>query len=142
MATVRRGARGFLKYFLLLVLLAVVVQVFLAGLGVFGIEEGQGLEEASSLDPHRALGFFAAFFGSILILLASLLWWPRDKRLLGWLVLLAVLLFVQLILGGAGESVPFLGGLHALNALVLLGLLGRLSYGLWRGSAAVASETI
>jgi hypothetical protein len=140
MATVRRGARGFLKYFLLLVLLAVVVQVFLAGLGVFGIEEGQGLEDATSLDPHRGLGHFIGTFGGILIFLGSLLWWPRDKRLLGWFVLLAVLLFVQPIFAIIGGE--FVGGLHALNALVLLGLLGWLSYGLWRGRAAVAAETV
>ncbi len=40
---------------LALFLLAVLVQIFLAGLGVVDLD-GSGLEEAASLDPHRILG--------------------------------------------------------------------------------------
>ena len=140
MATVRRGARGFLKYLIPLVLLLVLVQIFLAGFGIFGLEEGEALDDVETLELHRGVGHLLGTFGGILIFLASLIWWPRDKRLLGWFVLTAVLLFVQPIFAVIGGE--FVGGIHALNAMVLVGLLGRLSYLLWRGRAAVASETI
>ena len=140
MATVRRGAGGFLKYFLPLLALLVLVQIFLAGFGSFGIEEGQGVDEASSLEAHRGVGHALGTFGGVLLLLASLLWWPRNKRVLGWLVAAAVLLFIQPILGVIGGE--FVGGLHAVNAVLLLGLLGSLAFRLWRPVEAAAAEAL
>jgi hypothetical protein len=138
MDAVRRGAGVFLKFFVPLLVLLVLVQVFLAGWGVFGIEDGQGLEEATTLDLHRGVGFFVTFFGSILLLLGTLLWWPRDKRLLGVGIVAAVLLFAQLLFAGIGGQ--FLGAIHALNALILLTLLGFLASSFWRGARGAPGE--
>ncbi|MBA3366303.1 MAG: hypothetical protein H0U03_11055 [Actinobacteria bacterium] len=67
---------------------------------------------------------------ALLILLIALLWWPRNKRMLGLYVLLFVLMIVQSILPEAGR---WAAALHPVNAVVLLGLLGYLSYWFWRG---------
>ena len=130
MATVRRGAGAFLRFFVPLLALLVLVQIFLAGFGAFGIEEGQGLEEAGSLDPHRVFGHVLSQPGALLLLLASLLWWPADKRRLGLHLAAAVLLFLQVVLAIIGGQ--FVGGLHAFNAVLVLGLLGSLAYRHWR----------
>jgi hypothetical protein len=44
---------------------------------------------------------------------------------------------VQSVLANAGEDTPFLGGLHALDAFVILGLAGYL-----RGSAQRRRRTV
>ena len=142
MATVRRGAGGFLKYFTPLFALLVLVQVFLAGWGIFGIEEG-GLEEAveeGDLGLHVDFGHILAQLGGLLFLIASLLWWPARKRLLGLYILLVVLLVVQIVLAAAGESVQFLGALHPVNAFVILGLVLYLSWWFWRRREPSASD--
>lgn len=138
MDAVRRGAGAFLKYFVPLLVLLVLLQVFLAGWGAFGIEEGQGLEDADSLNPHRDFGHIIGTFGGILLLLGTLLWWPRDKRLLGLGILTAVLLFIQPIFAVIGGE--FVGAIHAVNAVVLLALLGYLAGSLWRGRRDAAVE--
>jgi hypothetical protein len=130
MDAVRRGAGVFLRFFVPLLLLLVLVQVFLAGWGVFGIEEGQGLEETTALDPHRAVGIFLGHLGGLILFLATLAWWPANKRWLGIGLLAGVLLFVQPIFAFIGGV--FVGGIHALNAVILLGLLGSLAGFLWR----------
>ena len=135
MNAVRRGAGAVLKYLTPLYVVLIVVQVFLAGEGIFGIKDGQGLDDAKSLDAHRGLGFFLADLGAILFLVITLLWWPRNKRFLGLYILLAVLLFVQALLPSAGRWVA---AFHPLNAFVILGLVGYLSSQWWRPDGALA----
>jgi hypothetical protein len=138
MASVRRGAGAFIKYFLPLLVLLVVVEVFLAGWGIFGIESGETVDDAGTLENHRGFGHMLGTFGGVLLLLSSLLWWPRDKRLLGWLLAAAVLLFVQTVLPVIGGQ--FAGALHAVNAFVVLGLLGSLTLSLWRRRDPTADQ--
>jgi hypothetical protein len=135
MNAVRRGAGAVLKYLTPLYVVLIVVQVFLAGEGIFGIKDGQGLDDAKSLDAHRGFGFFLADLGAILFLVITLLWWPRNKRFLGLYILLAVLLFVQALLPSAGRWVA---AFHPLNAFVILGLVGYLSSQWWRPDGALA----
>ena len=138
MAAIRRGAGTILRFLTPLWLAAVIVQIFLAGSGIFGIEEGQGLEEANSLDPHRDFGHIVAEIGALLFLVLPLIWWPRDKRLLGAYIVLALLLFpVQVLLAAGGEWV---GAFHPLNAIVILGLLAYLTYTMWRGRGRAESS--
>lgn len=139
MNAVRRGAGAVLKYLTPLYVLLIIVQVFLAGEGIFGIKDGQGLEDAKSLDLHRDAGFFLAQLGALVFLIVALLWWPRNKRLLGLYILLAVLLFVQSILPSAGRWVA---GLHPLNAFVILALVGYLSHWWWRRGGVEAREAV
>jgi hypothetical protein len=79
MSGVQRGARSVMKWFAALYIVAIIVQVFLAGEGVFGlynIEHSDKCDKAGAaciansktLDPHRALGFFLTFPGAIIVL--------------------------------------------------------------------------
>jgi heme A synthase len=93
----------------LLFQVAVVVQFFLAGLGSFGAE---------SFDAHKGLGNALGLVGLVLLILAAV----GRREALPASALLFVLLIVQGILGSAGSDVGFLGGLHPVNALLILGV--------------------
>jgi len=131
MASVRRGAGAALRYLTPLYALAVLLQFFLAGSGIFGLKEGDVVnEEGNALDLHRDFGWIISNPVALLILLIALLWWPRNKRMLGLFALLFVLMIVQSFLPEGGRWVA---AFHPVNAVVLLGLLGYLSYWFWRG---------
>ena len=134
MTAVRRVVGAILRYLTPLYILLIFIQVFLAGEGIFGMKEGQSIDDAKSLDAHRGFGFFLTDLGAIVFLVLALLWWPRNKRVLGLYILLAVLLFVQAILPSGGRWVA---AFHPVNALVLLGLLGYLSSWWRRGGEAL-----
>jgi len=131
MESVRRGAGAALRYLTPLYALAVLLQFFFAGSGIFGLDEGESVaEEGNALDLHRDFGWIISNPVALLILLIALLWWPRRKRMLGLYFLLFVLMIVQSFLPEAGQWVA---ALHPVNAVVLLALLGYLSYWFWRG---------
>jgi Mn2+/Fe2+ NRAMP family transporter len=121
------GARGvadsIFAYLAALLVLGVVVQFFLAGLGVFGIDGHRDMEKATSLDPHRALGHILAGV-AILMFIAALV--ARTSRAKIWVSIALALLteLVQTALASGGEDHHWLGGLHALNGLIILGLAG------------------
>ena len=130
MAAVRRGAWTVLRYVTTLFFLGVIAQFFLVGIGLFGMKHGATIDNAKSLDAHRGLGFILSDFGSVLMLVLVLLAWPA-RRLLGLWILLAVLAFVQAILATVGFHHRWVGMLHPVNALVLLGLSGQLARHAW-----------
>jgi hypothetical protein len=130
MEAVRRGAWLGLKYVTTVFFLGVVVQFFLVGYGLFAMKHGATIDNAKSLDPHRGLGWILSEFGSILMLILVLLAWP-SRRLLGAWILLAVLAFFQGVLASSGYHHWGLGMLHPVNALLLLGLSGRLAHYAW-----------
>jgi len=68
----------------------------------------------------------------ILILIA----WT-GRRSIGATFALAVLTFVQGILGGTGDSAPVAGAFHAINAFLILGLSLFLTWRAWRGQLLV-----
>jgi len=140
MAGVRRGARATLRYFVALYVVAVVVQIFLAGEGIFGIKAGPKLDDQKTLDAHRGLGFFLADFGSILFLILALLAWYPNKRIRVVSIALPFMLLIQGILGGGPRWV---GAFHPLWGFIILGTLGFLAHRLWRTSEAMegAAET-
>src|SRR4051794_4507979 len=61
--------------------LAVVVQVFLAGVGVFGMNAAKA-EDASSFDPHRVLGEIIGGL-TLLMLIAALVARASRRGMLG-----------------------------------------------------------
>ena len=126
MAGVRRGARAVLKYFIALYVVAVIIQIFLAGEGIFGADGSPTDDDQSTtLDPHRGLGWF------LTMPIAALLLMPNKRnRILS--IALPFILFVQLILGDAGR---WGGAFHPLNAILILGILGYLANQLWRHPA-------
>lgn len=136
MTGTRRGARSVMKWFAGLYAVLIVVQVFLAGEGIFGLNNIKHSDDcdkhpalcagnSNTLDPHRALGFFLTFPGAILFLIVALLAWHPVSRVRVVSIVLPFLAFIQMILPGAGRWVA---ALHPVNAILLLGLFGWLFY--------------
>jgi hypothetical protein len=139
MSGVRRVARSVLKWFSAVYVIAIIVQVFLAGEGIFGlnnIEHSDRCDKAGAhcvadsktLDPHRALGFFLTLPGALLFLIVALLAWYPDKRVRIVSIVAPILTFVQMILPGLGR---WGGAFHPLNAILVLALFGWLTHRLW-----------
>jgi hypothetical protein len=131
MAGVRRVTRSILRYAYPLYVVAIVLQVYFAGEGIFGAGDSS-VEDANSLNLHRDFGWFISQPFALLLLIVTLLAWLPDKRLRVLSILFPVLLIVQSILPETGRWVA---ALHPVNAFVLLGLAGYLSSLFWRGEA-------
>jgi Family of unknown function (DUF6220) len=103
-----------------LFLVLVLVQFFLAGLGVFRAKPhgNDKLFESSTFDAHRAVGDVTQI-AALLILIAAIVG-VRDRLRLS--LLLFVLAIVQGFLATGGGDAPILGALHPVNGLVLLAL--------------------
>lgn len=142
MAAVRRGAWVGLKYVTTLFFVGVIAQFFLVGYGLFDMKHGSTIDNAKSLDPHRALGFILSDVGALLMLILVLLAWPKPRRLLYLWILLAVLAFVQGILATVGFHHWGVGMFHPVNALILLGLSGRLAHYAWTTRKAEETEAV
>ena|SRR5438445_13878869 len=136
MAGLRRGARAVHKYLVALVVLLIIVQIFLAGEGVFRIKGVNKLDDAKTLDAHRNLGFILTEPIALLLLITALLSWYGDKKLRSIAIAFPFILFLQDPLAWIGKWV---GGLHALNAFFILALLGWQMQRLWRGGKVAAA---
>lgn len=130
MSGMRPRARSVMKWFAGLYVVLIVVQVFLAGEGIFGLNNikhsddcdkagAQCIANSKTLDPHRALGFFLTLPGALLFLIVALLAWHTNKRTRTVSIALPFLLFIQMILPGLGRWVA---ALHPVNAILVLGL--------------------
>jgi hypothetical protein len=135
MAGVRRGAQAVLKYLAPIFVIGIVVQVFLAGEGIFGLKNVQDLDDAKTLDPHRGLGFFLTFPGALLLLIVALLAWSPDRRVRILSLVLPFQLFLQSVLAGIGR---WGGAFHPLNGFALLAEFGWLTYLLWQRQEVTA----
>lgn len=102
----------------------VLLQLFLAGAGVFSAGAGTAARESSALDPHRVNGM-AVMLLALLILAVALM--ARNGRWT-WALLLFVLTLLQPVLAIEGAA----GGLHVLNAAAILGAGSVLAYQAWR----------
>lgn len=132
----RAGARAVLKWFSLLYVVLIVIQVYLAGEGIFGLsvirhsddcdKKGATAHDlalctgnSKTLDAHRALGFFLTTPGALLFLICALIAWHPNTRIRTISILVPILTFVQMILAGAGR---WGGALHPVNAFLILGM--------------------
>lgn len=98
---------------------AVLVQVFLAGVGVFGDKTASGVSNASSFDPHRALGSVLGFVAVILFLMAVAVRASKSTVIVAFLLGVASLV-AQPALAGSGDNHKWVGGLHALDGMLIL----------------------
>jgi hypothetical protein len=123
---------------------AVVVQIFFAGYGAFDTADkvdGGTVDENSfedSFGAHIGLGYLI-FFGSLVLLLLSFGARGRQRilRSLG----VVGLLVVQILLAWTGGAVPYVfGGLHPLNAFIILGFLGSITYREWKFKEVEVTE--
>lgn len=120
--------------------MAVVVEIFLAGLGIFRTMPGEDKSVShqtieDKFHAHAGLGDFLAG-ASLLLLILILIAWP-GRRSIGATLALAALTFVQGILGGTGDSAPVAGAFHAVNAFLILGLSLFLTMRAWRGQLLI-----
>ena len=95
----------------LLIAFGVVVQVFLAGLGIFGAE---------SFDAHESFGWILHTAAIVVFLLALL--GPRTGRTIGLGFGLLGLMTIQIFFVGARDDTPYVAALHPVFALLVLGL--------------------
>src|SRR6266576_5833393 len=114
--------RGY-HWLLLGFLLLGVVQIFLAGLGVFSLQDqtlgGAGGDTAFA--PHRAVGFTMAGI-ALLILVLAVIARPGARAITGSAVLVVLTSLVQSLLAGLADNHAVYGGLHAFDGLLILGI--------------------
>jgi mercuric ion transport protein len=89
-----------------------VVQVYLAGLGVF--------QSPAAFLTHRDFGYLFGLLTLVLIVLAVLGRMPRT--LIGASVFLLVLFALQSVFVVLRTDLPFVAALHPLNGFVILGV--------------------
>ena len=125
--TASRAARVAYRWIAWLFVACVVVQFFLAGLGVFA--------GADNFATHRDFGYT---FGWLLVILLILSLVGRmPGRAIGAAVLLIVLFALQSVLVALRDSLPAVAALHPLNGVAIFML------GLWtaRSAASWAKRT-
>jgi Family of unknown function (DUF6220) len=89
----------------------VVVQVFLAGVGLFG---------AGSISLHREFGYTVAFVPVLVLIAAAVA--RAGARLIGLVAGLTLITFVQTTLPYFKEDFPYIAALHPVNALAIAGI--------------------
>lgn len=101
------------------VLGGLVLQVYLAGVGLFGAE---------SLDLHREFGFMLEL--PIFLMLILALVGRLGRRVIGMTAVLVVLMIIQAqILPALDGDLAWVAALHPVNALALMGLSANLGRG-------------
>jgi hypothetical protein len=105
----------------------VVLQVFFAGLGIFGAE---------SFDLHRSFGNLLHGLTALLLILA--IFGPATRRDIGMAVVLVVLATAQIGIVDARDGAPGLAALHPVLALALLGLAVHMGLSALRASPVTA----
>jgi L-asparagine transporter-like permease len=124
------------RYLLSLFTLGVVVQFFLAGLGVFRVNHGASDARFDHVfAPHRALGNIL-FIVALLVLLAAIVARLGRTRVLVTLVF-PILVFLQSVLANNGPS--WVRALHPVVAVLVLALAGSFTGRLWREHRGLAT---
>jgi heme A synthase len=97
---------------------AVLVQIYLAGSGIFAAKGP--VKDATSLDPHRLLGNILSVL-ALLLLIAVIVARP-SRRVVITVIVLFVLTAVEGFVAMAGDGAPYVGALHPVLAVVIMGL--------------------
>ena len=123
------------RFWASLMALAVVVQIGLAGVGAFHAAKESDDHKTITDDtfgswfgPHVALGYLLVPAALVLALLSLVARGGRIK----WSLIALGLFVAQVLLAWLAYGVPVLGFLHPINALLILGTLGRIAHGEWR----------
>ena len=122
----RAAAFALYKVLIALFVVGVLVQIFLAGLGIFDSPVAATDGASTELDPHRTLGTILTQPGATVLLVLALLARP-NRRIVQGTVALVVLGLVQTLLADFGGQTPVLGALHTLLAFAYLGLVADLA---------------
>jgi hypothetical protein len=116
----RRGALAAYRWLLLGFLLLGAVQIFLAGLGAFRLDN-TGVSGDTAFAPHRAVGF--AMGGvALVILILALVARPGTRAAVLAAVMFVLAFLAQSLLASLADNTVLFGGLHALDGLAILGI--------------------
>ena len=107
----------------------IVVQVFLAGLGVF--------DSASAFITHRNFGYLFGWLSLVVLIVAAVGRMPR--RLIGLAGLTLVQMALQSVFILFREDNPAIAALHPVNGVLLLVTTLVLGWLAWRGPHPLAS---
>ena len=128
---VRSAARSAFPFVAGLFAVCAVIQVFLAGLGVF--------DDESAFATHRSFGFLFFWLTIVMVILALVGRMPR--RYAGLSVLLLLLFILQSVLVAMRESMPAVAALHPLNGFLILAIGILTAWWSWQERAAAPSAT-
>jgi hypothetical protein len=134
------------KWWAAVLLVAVIVQIGLAGYGAFYVAEKLDGEGSSISDKgfedgfgaHIGFGYLVWLFGIIFLIIGVIAGIGRWR--LGRHGLLALLLTLQVLLAWFGSEIPAIGFFHPVNATVIAILLVWTVHDLWRGGAAARAS--
>jgi hypothetical protein len=127
---IRNGAHALWRFLIAVFAAATIVQLFLAGYGVFAADdEGKNKTFGHAFSAHRGLGFFLTV-GSLLILVVALIAW-HDRRTVGRSAVLFGLMIILNLLAGSGQDHPIVGAFHPLVGFIILGFSGWLASQAW-----------
>jgi hypothetical protein len=138
-----RVLKAIYRYWLALLVVAIVVQIGSAGYGAFyaADKSDPGPMTKHQFDHgfsfHGGFGTIIVFAGIVALILAVASRQPRRMR--GQAFVLSILLVLQLILASIGMGTPAVGTLHPINAFLILGLTGRMTYEAWWGTRRPAA---
>jgi hypothetical protein len=107
----------------------IVVQVFLAGLGVF--------DASSAFVTHRTFGYLFGWLSLVLLIVTAVGRMPR--RLIGLAGLTLVQMALQSILIMFRDDTPAIAALHPVNGVLLLVTTLILGWQAWRGPQSVGA---
>ena len=135
------------RWFTAILAAAVLVQVGAAGYGIFhAVKKADDDGSVTKKSLEDGFGFHAAL-GSIIVIAMIVLLVVTAVGRLGaskrkWAALLAGLGIAQMIFAWIGGSVPALGFLHPVNALVIAAVAGRMASSAWREAKAAESAPV
>lgn len=105
-----------------LFLVCAVIQVFLAGLGVF--------DDPNAFITHRNFGYLFGWLTLVLLVVALVGRMPR--RFVGLAVLILVLFSLQSVFVALRADVPAIAALHPLNGFLILGVATYTAWTSWK----------
>ena len=116
------GARYVFVAFVWIYVAAILFQVFLAGIGLFGA--------AKDFEPHAGLGWILHLVPILLLIVAAVA--RVGSSLLWWTAALLVVQFVQPILATLRNDAPVAAAFHPVLALVIFWLALTIGLKAWR----------
>lgn len=128
---VRSAARSAFPFVAGLFAVCAIIQVFLAGLGVF--------DDPSSFATHRDFGYVIELIPIVMLVLALVGGMPR--RFAGLSALLFGLFILQSVFVAMRESMPAVAALHPLNGFLILAIGVLLAWQSWQARRQTSAAT-
>ncbi len=120
MTQIRNGAHALWRFLIGVFAVATILQVVLAGYGVFSADaEGKNKTFSKAFNAHGGLGFFLTV-GSLLILIVALIAW-KEPRIAAESAILFGLMILANVLAGLGKDHPIVGAFHPLLGFAIVG---------------------